>query len=126
MSQILEEHPNLTAENIKKFKETCATDVAKEKAEKYKALQQRNMGNQRLGSCGCLGKRQIWDKEGAECEAVGLPDPLAKFTAPLEHDFIRAPCKWDKGKKVFYTDPVMRQLERILVIIHLAHLTFSF
>ena len=39
-----------------------------------------------------------------EREAAGLPDPFAKFTNPLERDFIRARYKWDKEKKVFYTD----------------------
>ena len=75
------------------------------------------MGNQRLGSSGYLGKRPIWDKEDAEREAVGLPDPFTKFTNPLEHDFIRARYKWDKEKKVFYMDPIMTKLIRILVII---------
>jgi hypothetical protein len=38
MSQILEENPSLTKEDIEKFRETCTTDAAKTKAEKYKAL----------------------------------------------------------------------------------------
>ena len=54
------------------------------------------MGKHRLGSRGYLGKRPIWDKEDAEREAAGLPDPFAKFTSPLECDFIRARYKWDK------------------------------
>jgi hypothetical protein len=52
-----------------------------------------------------------------EREAAGLPDPFAKFTNPLERDFIRALYKWDKEKKVFYMDPITRKLIRILVII---------
>ena len=43
--------------------------------------------------------------------------PFAKFTNPLEHDFIRARYKWDKEKKVFYTDKITRKLIRLLVII---------
>ena len=34
-----------------------------------------------------------------------------------ERDFIRARYKWDKEKKVWYMDPVMRKLIRLLVII---------
>ena len=52
-----------------------------------------------------------------EREAVGIPDPVAKFTNPVERDFIRARYKWDKEKKVFYTDQIMRKLIRLLVII---------
>ena len=104
-------------EEFQKFKDTCTIEDAKAKAQKFKALQLRNTGNQRLGSHGYLGKRPIWDKEDAEREAAGLPDPFAKFTAPLERDFIRARYKWDKEKKVFYTDPITRKLIRILVII---------
>ena len=63
---------------------------------KFKSLQQRNTGKHRLGSRGYLGKRPIWDKEDVEHEAAGLPDPFAKFTNPLERDFIRARYKWDK------------------------------
>jgi hypothetical protein len=59
----------------------------------------------------------IWEKEDAEREAAGLPDPFAKFTDPLESDFIRARYKWDKEKKIFYMDLVTRNLERILVLI---------
>ena len=40
-----------------------------------------------------------------------------KFSNPLERDFIRAHYKWDKEKKVFYTDQIMRKLIRLLVII---------
>jgi hypothetical protein len=126
MSQILAEHPSLTEEDILKFKETCDTEAAKKKAAKYKKLQERNTGKQRLRNHGYLGKRPIWAKEDAEREAVGLLDPFAKFTDPLERDFIRARYKWDKEKKIFYMDPVTRKLERILVIILLPHLTSSF
>ena len=89
LSKIIEENPTLTEEEIKKFKDTCATEAAKAKAAKFKSLQQRNTGKHRLGSHGYLGKRPIWDKEDAEREAAGLPGPFAKFTNPLEHDFIR-------------------------------------
>ena len=69
------------------------------------------MGKHSLGSHGYLGKRPIWDKEDAEREAAGLPDP---FTNPLEHDFIRSRYKWDKEKKVFYTNKITRKLIRLL------------
>ena len=117
LSKILEENPTLTEEEFEKFKDTCATEAAKAKAAKFKSLQQRNTGKHRLGSRGYLGKRPIWDKEDAEREAAGLPDPFAKFTNPLERDFIRARYKWDKEKKVFYTDQITRKLIRLLVII---------
>ena len=90
LSKILEENLTLTKEEFEKFKDTCATEAATAKAAKFKSLQQRNMGKHRLGSHGYLGKRPIWDKEDAEHEAVGLRDPFAKFTNPLERDFIRA------------------------------------
>ena len=32
----------------------------------------------------------------------------------MEHDFIRARYKWDKEKKVFYTDKITRKLIRLL------------
>ena len=86
-------------------------------AAKFKSLQQRNTGKHRLESRGYLGKRPIWDKEDAEHEAAGIPDPFVKFTNPLERDFIRACYKWDKEKKVFYTDQITRKLIRLLVII---------
>ena len=101
LSKILEENPTLTEEEFEKFKDTCATEAAKAKAAKFKSLQQRNTGKHRLGSRGYLGKRPIWDKEDAEREAAGLPDPFAKFTNPLERDFIRARYKWDKEKRFF-------------------------
>ena len=80
-------------------------------------MQEKNMGTHHLGSLGYIGKRPIWDKEDAEHEATGLLDPFAKFTSPLEFDFIRARYKWDKEKKVFYMDNITRKLIRILVII---------
>ena len=61
-------------------------------------------------------KRPIWDKEDAQREAAGIPYTFAKFTNPLECDFIRARYKWDKEKKVFYTDKITRKLIRLLVI----------
>ena len=105
------------AEEFEKFKDICATDAAKLKSEKFKGLQQRNTGNQRLGSRGYLGKRPIWDKEDTKCAAAGIPDPYAEFTDPQERDFIRARYKWDKEKKVWYTDQITRKLIRLLVII---------
>ena len=117
LSKILEENPTLTEEEFQKFKDTCTTEAAKAKAVKFKALQQRNTGNQRLGSRGYIGKRPIWDKEDAEREATGIPDPYAEFTDPQERDFIRARHKWDKEKKVWYTDPITRKLIRLLEII---------
>ena len=101
LSKILEENPTLTEEEFEKFKDTCATKAAKAKATKFKSLQQRNMRKHHLESRGYLGKMPIWDKEDAEREATSLPDPFAKFTNPLERDFIRARYKWDKEKKVF-------------------------
>ena len=80
-----------------------------------KGLQERNIGSHHLGSRGYGGKRSKWAKEDAE--AAGMPDPFTKFTNPLERDFIRGCYKWDKEKKVFYTDQIMRKLIRILVII---------
>ena len=117
LSKILEENPTLTEEEFEKFKDTCATKVAKAKAEKLKSLQQRNTRKHRLGSRGYLGKRPIWDKEDVEREAAGILDPFTKFTNPLERDFIRARYKWDKENKVFYTDQNTRKLIRLLVII---------
>ena len=111
----MEENPILTVEEFEKFKDTCATEAAKAKAAKFKSLQLRNTGKHRLGSRGYLGKRPIWDKEDVEHEAAGLPDPFAKFTNPLERDFIRARYKWDKEKKVFYTEEMIRLLVIILL-----------
>ena len=100
-SKIMEENPTVTKDEFQRFKETCATEAAEDKDVKLKSLQVRNTGNQRLGSRGYLGKRPIWDKEDAEREAAGIPDPFTKFTHPLEHDFIRARYKWDKEKRFF-------------------------
>ena len=77
LSKILEENPTLTEDEFKKFKDTCATEAAKAKAAKFKSLQQSNARKHRLGSRGYLDKRPIWDKEDAEREAAGLPDPFA-------------------------------------------------
>ena len=110
-------NPILTAKEFKKFKDTFSTEVAKLKSEKYKGLQQRNTGNQCLGSRGYIGKRPIWDKEDVEREAAGIPNLYVEFTSPQERDFIRARYKWDKEKKVWYTDPITRKLIRLLVII---------
>ena len=48
---------------------------------------------------------------------MSIPNSFVKFTNPLERDFIRARYKWDKEKKVFYTDQITRRLIRLLVII---------
>ena len=64
-----------------------------------KALQARNTPPHRHGSRAYEGKRHVWAKEDAERESHGIPDPLAEFTDPLEHDWIRAWYKWDKEKK---------------------------
>ena len=76
LSKILEENPTLTEEEFKKFKDTCATEAAKAKAAKFKSLQQRNTGKHCLGIRGYLCKRPRWDKEDAEHEAAGIPDPF--------------------------------------------------
>ena len=68
----------------------------------------------------------IWAKENAERECPGIPDPLAEFTDPLEHDWIRARYKWDKVRKIFYTDPNMRESIRLMVIVILPHCHISF
>ena len=60
-------------------------------------------------------------KEDAERESHRIPDPLAEFTDPLEHDSIRARYKSDKEKNLFYTDPLTRDFMRLLVIVILAH-----
>src|SRR4051812_9702304 len=109
MSKILDENQSLTKAEFQKFKDTCATEAANAKSEKFKGLQKRNTGNQRLESRDYFGKRPIWDKEDAGREAMGIRDPFAKFTGLLEHDFIRTRYKWDRGKKIFYTDPVTRK-----------------
>ena len=116
LSKIFADNPTLTEEEFEKFKDTCATEEAKLKSLKFKGLQERNTGSQRLGSRGYIGKREIWAKEDAEREAVGIPDPLAEFTDPRERDFIRARYKWDSKNKVWSTDAPTRELMRLLVI----------
>ena len=109
--------PMITEDNYETFKTTCAAPETKAKSKKFKGLQSRNVGVHRLGSRGYEGKRHVWAKEDAERESHGIPDPLAEFTDPQERDFIRARYKWDKEKKVWYTDPITRKLIRLLVII---------
>ena len=101
LSKILVENLTLTEEEFKKFKDSCATEAAKAIAGKFKSLQQRKTGKHRLRSRGYLGKRHIWDKEDVEREAASLLDPFAKFTNPLERDFIRTHYNWDKEKRFF-------------------------
>ena len=116
LSKIFAENPTLTQEEFEKFKDTCATEEAKLKSLKFKGLQERNTGKHRLGSRGYIGKRPIWEKENAEREDAGILDPLAEFTDPQEHDFIRARYKWDPKNKVWSTDAPTRELMRLLVI----------
>src|SRR4051812_45443602 len=104
LSKIFAENPSLTEAEFLKFKDTCATDEAKLRSAKFKGLQKMNTGKHRLGSRGYIGKKPIWDKEDAEREAAGIPDPLAEFTDPQEYDFIRARYKWNSKKKVWSTD----------------------
>ena len=68
----------------------------------------------------------IWAKENAERESLGIPDPLSEFTDSLEHDWIRSRYKWDKVKKIFYTDPNTGEFMRLLVIVILPHYHISF
>jgi hypothetical protein len=79
-SKIWADNPTISEEEFEKFKETCATEEAKLKSEKFKGMQEKNTGNHRLRSRGYIGKRPIWDKEDAEREAAGIPDPFAEFT----------------------------------------------
>ena len=90
-----------------------------------KGLQERNMGCHHLGSCGYTGKRPIWAKEDAECESLGIPDPLVEFTIPQERDVIRTRYRWDPVNKVFDTDAVTKEFMRLLIIINLPP-NFSF
>ena len=83
------------------------------------------MGYHRLGSRGYSGKRRIWDKEDAERESMGIPDPLAEFTVPQERDVLRAQYHWDPVRKVFETDAVTTDFMRLLVIFYLPP-NFSF
>ena len=73
-----------------------------------KGLQERNIGSHHLGSRGYARKRSIWAKEDAERESLGIPDPLADFTVPREHDVLGARHHWDSVKKVFKMDPITR------------------
>ena len=82
-----------------------------------KGIQERNMGCHDLGSRGYAGKRSIWAKEDAEAESLGIPDPLAEFTVPQEHDVLRAWHHWDLVKKVFETNAVTTEFMRLLVIL---------
>ena len=125
-SKIHADNPSITEEDFAKFKENCGKESVKAKSEKMKALQARNTPPHRLGSRGYEGKRAVWAKEDAERESHGIPDPLAEFTDPLEHDWIRARYKWDKVKKIFYTDPNTREFMRLLVIVILPHYHISF
>ena len=125
-SKIHADNPTIMEEDFAKFKENCGKEEVKAKSEKMKALQARNTPPHRLGSRGYEGKRHIWAKEDAERESHGIPDPLAEFTDPLEHDWIRARYKWDKVKKIFYTDPNTREFMRLLVIVILPHYHISF
>ena len=102
-SKIHDDNPLIMEDDFAKFKENCAKEEVKEKSEKMKALQARNTPPQHLGSRGYEGKRHIWAKEDAGHESLGIPNPLAKFTDPLEHDWIRARYKWDKEKKISFT-----------------------
>ena len=102
-----------------------AKEEVKAKSEKMKALQARNTPTHRLGGPGYEGKRHIGAKEDAERESLGIPDPLAEFTDPLEHDWIRARYKWDKVRKIFYTDTNTREFKRLLVIVVLPHYHIS-
>lgn len=75
------------------------------------------MGCHHLRSRGYMGKRSIWAKEDAEHESLGIPDPLAEFTAPQEHDILRARYRWDPVKKVFEMDPITMEFMRLMVIL---------
>ncbi|KAI4977776.1 hypothetical protein ZWY2020_014330 [Hordeum vulgare] len=79
-----------------------------------KELHAKNTPAHRLGSRGYEGKMHVWTKEDAEHESHGIPDPLAEFTDPQKHDWIRAQHKWDPVNKVFSTDPNMREFMRLL------------
>ena len=91
-----------------------------------KALQARNTPPHHLRSRGYDGKRLVWAKEDTKRESLGVPDPLAEFTDPLEHDWIRARYEWDKVKKIFYADPNTSEFMRLLVIVILPHYHISF
>ena len=82
-----------------------------------KGLQERIIGSHHLRSRGYGGKRSKWAKEDAEAVSLGIPDPLADFTAPQEHDALRARHRWDPVKKVYETTPVITEFMRLLVIL---------
>ena len=48
---------------------------------------------------------------------MGIPDPLAEFTIPQEHDVLRARYHWDPVKKVFEMHAVTMEFMRLLVIL---------
>ena len=81
-SEIVKDNPTITEEQFEIFKAACDAEAAKEKSKYMKGLQERNMGCHHLGSHGYVGKRSIWAKEDAECEILGIPDPLAEFSVP--------------------------------------------
>ena len=113
-SEIVKDSPTITEEQFQIFKAACDAEDAKEKSKYMKGLQKRNMGCHHLESRGYAGKRSIWAKEDAECESLGIPDPLAEFTVPQERDVPRARYHWDPVKKVFETDPVTTEFMRLL------------
>jgi len=82
-----------------------------------KGFQKRNIGSHHLGSHGYGGKRSKWTKEDAEAASLGIPDPLADFTAPQERDVLRTRHRWDLVKKVYETTPVITEFMRLLVIL---------
>ena len=82
-----------------------------------KGLQKRTIGSHHLGSRGYGGKRSKWAKEYAEAASLGIPDPLAYFTVPQEHDVLMARHRWDPVKKVYKTTSVITEFMRLLVIL---------
>ena len=82
-----------------------------------KGLQKRNIGSHHLGSRGYGGKRSKWAKEDAEAARLGIPDPLADFTIPQEHDVLRDRYRWDPIKNVLEMDLVMKEFMRLMVIL---------
>ena len=116
-SEIVKDNPTITEDQFQIFKEACEAEAAKNKSKYMKGLEQRNIGSHHLGSCGYRGKRSIWAKEDAEAASLGIPDPLAEFTVPQEHDVLRARHRWDPMKKVFETNGVTTEFMRLLVIL---------
>ena len=89
-----------------------------QKKSKYmKGLQKRNIGSHHLGSRGYDGKRSKWAKEDAEAASLGIPDPLADFTVPQEHDVLKAWYHWDPDKKDLEIGLVTTEFMRLLVIL---------